>query len=146
MFQHGTTIRFRRFRRSYENCTAVVPTTTVKVTLLFYLMYAFQSGGVSFFWSCLSPMMVHLRNLLLLNTHVARMLLTPSLVSKQKDVKQLSINISKLTLQVKPSISCRTPFFPNFILAEEETLECFAHSATLISWFSHFISKTGGFG
>ena len=107
--------------------------TTVKVTLLFYLMYAFQSGVVSFFWSCLSPMMVHLRNLLLLNTHVARMLLTPSLVSKQKDVKQLTINISKLTLQVKPSISCRTPFFPNFILAEEETLECFAHSATLIS-------------
>ena len=56
----------------------------VKVTLLFCLMCAVQSGDVPFFvCRYLPPMIVHLRNLFLLNTRVARMLL----VSKRKDVK-----------------------------------------------------------
>ena len=58
-----------------------------------------------FFCSGLSPMIVHLRNLFLLRTPVARMLLTPRWVSRWKDVKQSSINISKLKVGVKHSIS-----------------------------------------
>ena len=55
----------------------------VKVPLLFCLMCAVQSGHVPFFLQYLPPTIVHLRNLFLLNTRVARMLL----VSKRKDVK-----------------------------------------------------------
>ena len=44
-------------------------------------------------------MTVHLRNLFLLSTRVARMLLTPVWVSKQKNVRWLLINISNLTLE-----------------------------------------------
>ena len=45
-------------------------------------------------------------------------------VSRQKNVKQLSINISKLTVGVTHSISRRTTFPPNLHLVEEVT--CFA--------------------
>ena len=41
-----------------------------------------------FFCSCLPPMIVYLRNLFLLNTPLARMLLTPRWVSRQKDEKK----------------------------------------------------------
>ena len=50
-------------------------------------------------------MLVYLRNLFLLSTPVARMLLTPRWVSKQKDMKYLSINISKTGVGVKHSVS-----------------------------------------
>ena len=56
---------------------------------------------ICFLIFCLSPMLVHLRNLFLLSTPTARMLLFPGWVSRQKDVKQLSINILKLTVGVK---------------------------------------------
>ena len=68
-------------------------------------------------------MIVHLCNLFLLSTSVTRMLLTQRWVSKRKNVKRLSINISKLTVGIKHSISSRTTFFPNPHLEEEAT--CF---------------------
>ena len=40
-----------------------------------------------FFYSCLSPIIVYLRNLFLLNKPLAQMLLTPRYVSRQKDEK-----------------------------------------------------------
>ena len=52
-----------------------------------------------FFCSCLSPVIVHLCNLFLLSAPVARMLLTPTWVSRQKHVKYLSTNISKLKVE-----------------------------------------------
>ena len=66
--------RFTRFRKSFVNRPAVA---LIKVTLLFCLMCAVQSGHVPYFCSCLSSMILHLRNLFLLSTPVARMLLTP---------------------------------------------------------------------
>ena len=75
-------LRFTRSRRSYVNRTAFFLTNHcnscnffVKVTLV--LMYTVQSGHFSFFCSCLFPMIVHLRNLFLLSTRVAQMLLSP---------------------------------------------------------------------
>ena len=59
----------------------------------------FSKWPRSLFCSCFSPMTVHLRNLFLLSTRVARMLLTPVWVSKQKNVRWLLINISNLTLE-----------------------------------------------
>ena len=51
------------------------------------------------------------------------MLLTPRWVGRRKDVKQLSINISRLTDRVKHSLNRRTTFFPNPDLVVEAT--CF---------------------
>ena len=51
------------------------------------LMYAVQSDYVPFFCSCLSPMIVGLRKLFLLTTPATLMLVTPSWVSRRKDVK-----------------------------------------------------------
>ena len=71
----------------------------------------FSKWPHSFFCSCLSRMVVYLHNLFLLNTHLARLLLTPRWVSRtkrQKDMKQLSINKSKLAVRVNHSISRRT--------------------------------------
>ena len=48
----------------------------------------------SLFCSCLFPKVEHLRNLFWLSRPVVQMLLTPRWVRRQKDVKQLSINIS----------------------------------------------------
>ena len=77
-------LTFTWFRRSYVNCPAVI---LIKVTLLFCLMCAVQSTSVQFFYSCLFPMIVYLRNLFLLRTPVAQILLTPILLSRQKHMK-----------------------------------------------------------
>ena len=82
-----------------------------------------QKWPHSFFCSCLSRIIVHSRKLFLLSTPVAVMLLTPRWVSRQKSVKWLSINISKLKVEVKHPISRRTTFSPNPYLVEEAT--CF---------------------
>ena len=79
-------LRFRRFKRNYVNHPVVVP-STVSIALLFLLMCNVQSGQVTFFCSCLSPIIVQLCNLLLLNTSARRMLLTPRWVSLRKDVE-----------------------------------------------------------
>ena len=81
-------VRLARFRRSYVNRPGVVLTNHISYTaFLLHVRCAVQSGRVPFFCSCLSPMIVHLRDLFLLSTPVARMLLTPRCVSRQKDVK-----------------------------------------------------------
>ena len=117
-------LRLTRFRRSYVNRPAVVLTNhTSCAAFLLDARCAVQSGHVAFFCSYLSSMIVHLRNLFLLSTPVTRMLLTPRWVGKRKDVKQLSINISKLTVGIKHSISCRTTSSPNPHLVEKTT--CF---------------------
>ena len=117
-------LKFTRFRRSYVNRTAVVLTNHCQSFTAFLLDVGCSKWPLSFFCRCLSPVMVHLRNLILLSTRVARMLLTPRWVSRRKDVKQLSINILKLTVGVKHSISRRATFSPNPHLVGEETLEC----------------------
>ena len=104
---------FTRFRRSYLNRPAAV---LIKVTLHFQLMCAVPSDHVFFFvffCSHLSPMIVHSRNLFLLASTTVRIMLTQRSVSRQKDVKQLSINISELKVGVNHSISRRTTFSPN---------------------------------
>ena len=118
-------LRLTRFRRSYVNRPAIVLInhTIYAAFLLNERCCAVQRGHVPFFCSCLPPMTVHFGNLVLLSTPVAHMLLTPKWVSKRKDVKQLPINISKLTVGIKHSISRRTTFSPNPHLVEEVT--CF---------------------
>ena len=92
-------VKLARFRRSYVNRPGVVLTSHTSYTaFLLNVRCAVQSSRAPFFCSCLSSMIVHLRNLFLLSTPVARMLLTPRWVSRRKDVKQLSINILKLTV------------------------------------------------
>ena len=68
-------LRFTRFRRSYVNLPVAV--LILSYIALFCFMCIVQSRHVSFFCSCFSPMIVHLRILYLLSTPVARMLLTP---------------------------------------------------------------------
>ena len=68
-------------------------------------------------------MMVSLRKLSLLSTPVARMALTPRWVSRRKDVKKFSVNISKLKGGIAHLISRRTTFSPNHHLVEETS--CF---------------------
>ena len=77
-------LRFTRFRKSYVYCLAVV---LIKVALLSCFMCTAQSGNFHFFCSCLFPMVVHLCNLFLLSTPVARILLTSRWISRLKDVK-----------------------------------------------------------
>ena len=77
-------LSFTRFRSSYVTRLAVV---LIKVTPYFCLMCDVQSGHMPFFCSCLSQMIVHLRNLFLLNTPVARMLFIARWVSRRKDLK-----------------------------------------------------------
>ena len=91
-------LRFTRFRRSYVNGPGVV---LIKITLLSCLVCAFESDNVSSFCNCLSSIIVHLRNLFLMTTSVTRMLLTPRRVSRGQDMKEVSINISKLKVAVK---------------------------------------------
>ena len=57
-------------------------------------------------------------SLFILSTHVAQMLLTPRWVNRRRDMKQLTINILRLTVGVKHSI-----LSPNLHLVEEENLE-----------------------
>ena len=120
-------LRLKLFRKSYVNRPDVVLISLTSYTaFLLDVHCAVQSDHVPFFCSCLSPirpMPVHLRNLFLLSTTVARMLLTPRWVRIRKDMRQLSMNISKLTVGVKHSISHRTTFLPNPHLVEEAT--CF---------------------
>ena len=72
--------------RIYVNRPAVILTNHTSYAFFLLDMYcAVQSCHVPVFCSCLSP--VHLRNLFLLSTPVAQMLLTTRWVSKRKDVK-----------------------------------------------------------
>ena len=79
--------RFTRFRRSYVNRPAVVLTNHCQSHTAFLLDVHCLKWPRSFFCSCLYPMTVDLRNLFLLCTRVARMLLNPRRVSSRKDVK-----------------------------------------------------------
>ena len=117
-------LRLKKFRKSYVNRPDVVLTNPTSYTaFLLDVRCAVLCGRVPFFCCCLSPLLVHLHNLILLITPVDRMLLTQRWVSRRKDVKQLSINISKLTVGVKHSISHKTTFSPDPHLVEEVT--CF---------------------
>ena len=64
-------LRFTRFRRSYKNRSAVVLTNYRQSYTAFLLNVRCSKWPRSFFSSCLSPMIVHLRNLFLLSTRVA---------------------------------------------------------------------------
>ena len=64
-------LRFTRFRRSYKNRSAVVLTNYCQSYTAFLLNVRCSKWPRSFFCSCLSPMIVHLRNLFLLSTRVA---------------------------------------------------------------------------
>ena len=94
-------LRYQRFRKSYVKRPDVVNLPHKLHCFFTRCACAVHCGYVPFFCSCLSPMLVRLRNLFLLSTPTARMLLFPGWVSRQKDVKQLSINILKLTVGVK---------------------------------------------
>ena len=81
-------VRLARFRRSYVKGPAVVLTSRTSYTaFLLDVSCAVQSGHVSFFCNCLSPTIVYLRNIFLLNTPLARIFLTPRWISRQKDEK-----------------------------------------------------------
>ena len=112
-------LSLKRFRKSYVNRPDVLTDNTRYTAFLLDVRCAVQCGHVPFFCSCLFPMLVHLRNLFLLSTPVARMLLTPRWASRQKDLKNLSINLSRLTVGVKHSISLRATFSLNPHLVEE---------------------------
>ena len=60
--------------------------TTVKVALFFLLGVHWPKCSHNLFCGCLFPTIVHLRNLFLLSTPVAQMLLTPRWVSIRKHV------------------------------------------------------------
>ena len=83
-----TYARSARFRRSYEKHPAVVLTRPTSCTDFFvWCALRCSKWSRSFFCSCSIPMIVYLWNLFLLNTPLARMLLTPRWVSSQKDEK-----------------------------------------------------------
>ena len=84
---------FTSCRKRYVSLTAVVLTNG---RLLFIFMYAVHRFNIH---RSFSTMIVYLRNMLLLSTLVVRMLLATMWVSGRKDVKQLSINISKLKVE-----------------------------------------------
>ena len=70
-------LRFTRFRGSYVNRPTVVLTNHCQSYVAFLLEKRCSKWPHSFFCSCWSPMIVCLRNLFLLSTPVARMLLIP---------------------------------------------------------------------
>ena len=80
--------------------------------MLFLFVIQFHDQSYTAFWLDvrLSKWLLHVSNLFLLSTPVDRVLLTASWVSRRNDVKQLSINTSKLTVGVKHSTSRRTFF------------------------------------
>ena len=80
-------LRFTRFRGSYENRTAVVVTNHCQSYTALLLNVRCSKRPRSFFCSGSSPMIVHLCKLFLLSTRVAHKLLTPRWVSKRKNVK-----------------------------------------------------------
>ena len=128
-----------RFRRSYVNRTAVVLTNHCQSYTAFLFDVCCSKWSHSFFCSSLPAMIVHLDKLFLLSTRVAWMLLISRWVSRRKYVKKLFINISKLKLSVKHSISCRPTFF-RIPISRRGNFGMFVHSTTLISQFSHFTS------
>ena len=80
-------VTLTRVRRSYVKTPSVVLTSHTSYTgFLLDVRCAVQSGLV-FLCSCLSPMMVYLHNLFLLNTLLAQILLIPMSVNRQKDKK-----------------------------------------------------------
>ena len=67
-------LKLKRFRKSYVNRPDVVLTNYTSYTpFLLDVHCAVQCGHVPFFCSCLSPVLVQLRNLFLLSTPVARL-------------------------------------------------------------------------
>ena len=87
-----------------------------KLHCFFCLMCALQSVHISFFCGCLSRTIAHLRNLFLLSTPVAQMLLTPRWVSRRKHVTWLFITVGGTH-----PINRRTTFSPYLHLVEEAT-------------------------
>ena len=79
-------LRSVSFRRSYVNSPAVILTNHCQSST-FLLDVRCSKWLRSFFWSCLSLIIVHLRNVVLLSKPVARMLLTPRWVSRRKDAR-----------------------------------------------------------
>ena len=70
--------RFRKCRRSYALFSVVVQINHCQIPTHFFAWCALFAVVIfSFFCSCLSLTRVHLRNLFLLSTPVAQMLLTP---------------------------------------------------------------------
>ena len=84
-------LRLTRFRKSCVSRPDVVLTNRTSYTVFCYMCAALFRMVTFLFCSCFSPMLVHLRNLFLLSTPVARM---PNIVnskvrwvSRPKDVK-----------------------------------------------------------
>ena len=110
-------LRVRKFRRSNVHRSDVVQTNHCQSCTTFLLDVLCSKWPYSFFCGSLSPMLVHLHNLFLMNTPVA-----PRWVSRRKDVKELFITIGG-----KHFISRRTMFSPNPHLVEGETYFPFFH-------------------
>ena len=110
-------LRFRKFRRNNVHRRLFsLKSTTVKVALLFLLDVRSPKRPHFFFCGCLSPTIAHLRNLFLLSTPVAQMLLTPRWVSRRKHVTWLFITVGGTH-----PINRRTTFSPYLHLVEEAT-------------------------
>ena len=77
-------LRFTRSRGSSLNQTAVILTNDCQSYTAFSLNVLCSKWPISFFCSSLSPMIVHLCNIFLLNRRVAWMLLTRRWVSRRK--------------------------------------------------------------
>ena len=78
-------LRFRKFRRSYTYTSLLsFKPTTMKCRLILLLDAHCRKRLYSILCCCLPVTIVHLRNLFLLNTLVAQMLLTPRWVSRRK--------------------------------------------------------------
>ena len=115
--------RFTRFRISYVNHTAIILTNHWLSYTVFFSMCAVQSGPVPFFRSCLSRMIVHLRNLFYVK-HKCCSNVVGSKVGKQTKRCEIVTHKYIKTDRVKHCISLRTTFSPYLHLVGEETLEC----------------------
>ena len=81
-------VSLARLKTSHVKCTAVLLTSHASYTAFACrVLRCSKWSSFFFFCSCLSPMIVYLGNLFLLNTPLARMLLTPRWVSRKKDEK-----------------------------------------------------------
>ena len=80
-------LMFTRFRRSFVNIPVVILTNHCQSYAAFFLDVRCSKWPRSIFLQLFVPLIVHLRNLFLLSTPVARMLLTSRWVSRQKDMK-----------------------------------------------------------
>ena len=136
-------LRFTRFGRGYVNHPVVVLTNHSPSYTAFLLDVRCSKWSRSFFFSFLFPVIVHLRCF----KHTCCSNVVNSKVGWQRNKCEIVINISILTVGVKHSIVLRTTFSPTLhSVSRGENFGMFVHSATLISWFSHFFSKTGGLG